>query len=95
MIVTVRTLFQLLGSLIFAALLNSEPAHSFVSKSKTLGRYCLTDAMTEMSRCGDDAESDKVRVLGVCGGIGSGKSTVCQVLVSEFGCLGHIGKTNE
>jgi hypothetical protein len=33
-----------------------------------------------------------VKVLGVCGGIGSGKSTVCQLLVSEFGCLAHIGK---
>jgi hypothetical protein len=32
-----------------------------------------------------------IKVLGVCGGIGSGKSTACQLLVSEFQCLQHIG----
>ena len=37
-------------------------------------------------------DEPQIRVLGICGGIGSGKSTVCQVLVSEFGCLGHIGE---
>lgn len=32
-----------------------------------------------------------IKVLGICGGIGSGKSTACQLLVSEFHCLHHIG----
>ena len=36
-------------------------------------------------------EAARIRVLGICGGIGSGKSTVCQTLVSELGCLGCIG----
>ena len=31
-----------------------------------------------------------VRVLGVCGGIGSGKSYVCRTLVNELGCLAHL-----
>ena len=31
-----------------------------------------------------------VKVLGVCGGIGSGKSAVCKILVSELNCLAHI-----
>lgn len=43
----------------------------------------------------NDTRKQRIRILGVCGGIGSGKSTVCQVLVSEFGCLGHIGKKYE
>lgn len=31
-----------------------------------------------------------VRVLGVCGGIGSGKSYACQTLVNELGCWAHL-----
>ena len=34
--------------------------------------------------------SDSFRVLGVCGGIGSGKSTACKLLVSDASCLKHI-----
>ena len=30
------------------------------------------------------------RILGVCGGIGSGKSSACRTLVEELGCIGHI-----
>lgn len=33
-----------------------------------------------------------IRVLGICGGIGSGKSMACKLLVSDLGCLSHIGK---
>lgn len=40
----------------------------------------------------DDDDNNTIRVLGVCGGIGSGKSTVCKLLVSDFGCIGHIGE---
>jgi hypothetical protein len=36
--------------------------------------------------------ADDIKVLGVCGGIGSGKSTACKLLVSQFRCLAHIGK---
>ena len=36
--------------------------------------------------------TDNVRVLGVCGGIGSGKSAACNMLVSKLNCLAHIGK---
>lgn len=32
----------------------------------------------------------RIRVLGVCGGIGSGKSAACKILVSELNCLAHI-----
>jgi len=30
------------------------------------------------------------KVLGVCGGIGSGKSEVCRLLVEELGCTAHL-----
>ena len=31
-----------------------------------------------------------VQILGVCGGIGSGKSTVCKLLVSNLKCAAHV-----
>jgi dephospho-CoA kinase len=31
-----------------------------------------------------------VKVLGVCGGIGSGKSAACKLLISDLDCLTHI-----
>lgn len=33
---------------------------------------------------------DTFKVLGVCGGIGSGKSSASHLLVSELGCLAHL-----
>eukprot|EP00339_Tiarina_fusa_P014664 CAMPEP_0117049536 /NCGR_PEP_ID=MMETSP0472-20121206/34199_1 /TAXON_ID=693140 ORGANISM="Tiarina fusus, Strain LIS" /NCGR_SAMPLE_ID=MMETSP0472 /ASSEMBLY_ACC=CAM_ASM_000603 /LENGTH=226 /DNA_ID=CAMNT_0004762969 /DNA_START=178 /DNA_END=855 /DNA_ORIENTATION=+ len=35
-------------------------------------------------------EHKQFKVLGVCGGIGAGKSSACKLLVSEFNCLAHI-----
>jgi len=32
-----------------------------------------------------------VRILGIGGGIGSGKSTACKELANELGCMAHIG----
>ena len=52
-----------------------------------------TRTMTDKVSQHVDNDDDSVRILGVCGGIGSGKSTVCQVLVSGFDCLGHIGES--
>lgn len=40
---------------------------------------------------GKTAEVNAIRVLGVCGGIGSGKSQACKLLVSDLGCISHIG----
>eukprot|EP00540_Astrosyne_radiata_P008713 CAMPEP_0116841222 /NCGR_PEP_ID=MMETSP0418-20121206/10802_1 /TAXON_ID=1158023 /ORGANISM="Astrosyne radiata, Strain 13vi08-1A" /LENGTH=232 /DNA_ID=CAMNT_0004471619 /DNA_START=125 /DNA_END=823 /DNA_ORIENTATION=+ len=36
------------------------------------------------------AGGSPIRVLGVCGGIGSGKSQACKILVEKLGCLAHI-----
>ena len=61
-----------------------------------------SDSLRNMSTSKEDETSNdsystaikpNVRVLGVCGGIGSGKSKACELLVSELGCISHIGKT--
>ena len=43
------------------------------------------------------SESDKIpkhgmKILGICGGIGAGKSTACQIMVDSLGCVARIGK---
>jgi dephospho-CoA kinase len=35
-------------------------------------------------------DTSVVKVLGVCGGIGSGKSSACNLLVTQLNCLSHI-----
>ena len=44
---------------------------------------------TKASNESDDVDQS-FRVLGVCGGIGSGKSTACKLLVNSCNCLAHI-----
>lgn len=36
------------------------------------------------------SSTNRIRILGVCGGIGCGKSSACRNLVERLGCLGHI-----
>jgi hypothetical protein len=43
------------------------------------------------SSAADEVGSPQLKILGVCGGIGSGKSTACKLLVSELKCAAHIG----
>ncbi len=33
-----------------------------------------------------------MRILGICGGIGSGKSTACRLMVDSLGCAARIGE---
>jgi dephospho-CoA kinase len=33
-----------------------------------------------------------MKILGVCGGIGSGKSTACKLMVDALGCADRIGE---
>mmetsp|Transcript_9237 Transcript_9237/g.22686 ORF Transcript_9237/g.22686 Transcript_9237/m.22686 type:complete len:338 (+) Transcript_9237:104-1117(+) len=42
------------------------------------------------SGAGRDDDDDGIRVLGVCGGIGSGKSTACKLLVDKLRCRSRI-----
>eukprot|EP00956_Cyclotella_meneghiniana_P002777 scaffold3275_cov70-Cyclotella_meneghiniana.AAC.4 len=37
-----------------------------------------------------DMTDDTVKILGVCGGIGSGKSTACKLMVDVLGCVDRI-----
>ena len=46
---------------------------------------------TRIMASSSDINDNPFRVLGVCGGIGSGKSQACKLLVSELGCLDHLG----
>ena len=39
-----------------------------------------------------DMSDDTLKILGVCGGIGSGKSTACKLMVDVLGCVDRIGK---
>lgn len=34
--------------------------------------------------------NNKMKILGICGGIGSGKSTACQLMVDKLGCVARI-----
>lgn len=43
-----------------------------------------------MTMTNTNAVTNDFRVLGVCGGIGSGKSTACKLLVDSCQCLAHI-----
>jgi RecA/RadA recombinase len=45
------------------------------------------------SSAAEEVGSPQLKILGVCGGIGSGKSTACKLLVSELNCAAHIGKS--
>jgi dephospho-CoA kinase len=46
-------------------------------------------SLSSMSSSTDDGQTT-FKVLGVCGGIGSGKSTACKLLVDSCHCLSHI-----
>lgn len=39
-----------------------------------------------------DMGGDNMKILGVCGGIGSGKSTACKLMVDKLGCIDRIGE---
>jgi len=80
------------------------PPSAFGEKTELYNIYPRKQSIKLMSGTGDgmvsvsttaktvDADEKKVKVLGVGGGIGSGKSTACKLLVSEMSCLGHVGK---
>ena len=38
----------------------------------------------------DSNNTSGMKILGICGGIGSGKSTACQLMVNKLGCAGLI-----
>ena len=58
-------------------------------QSSTIQRH---NSLLKMSSSTEVEEKDEIKVLGVCGGIGSGKSSASKLLVSELGCLEHLGE---
>jgi len=46
--------------------------------------------MTTLDADDGSKQKQKVKILGVCGGIGSGKSTACQLMVDSLGCMARI-----
>ncbi len=38
----------------------------------------------------DNSNNKKMKILGICGGIGSGKSTACELMVDKLGCVARI-----
>jgi len=42
------------------------------------------------SGSGEQGADTKMKILGVCGGIGSGKSTACKLMVDSLGCVARI-----
>ena len=61
---------------------------AFVGKAPRFGRPLPTTLATELTMA--MPTRSLFRVLGVCGGIGSGKSKACQLLVDELGCRLHL-----
>lgn len=57
--------------------------------------FRATDQRLYSSRVFNQAQSDMcddMKILGVCGGIGSGKSTACKLMVDALGCADRIGE---
>jgi dephospho-CoA kinase len=48
------------------------------------------NSKTSVASSKEGVSEYSIHVLGVCGGIGSGKSVACELLVSELNCLAHI-----
>lgn len=66
------------------------PANTKFKHSFPRDESCI---MTSQSNHNNDNDiHSNVKLLGVCGGIGSGKSAACRLLVSDLNCLAHIGK---
>jgi hypothetical protein len=82
---------SLLGALIL--FLSVIPAVSFAFTSSSPSNLLLNMLSNDDDTSNDSrANKSNVRILGVCGGIGSGKSKACELLVSELGCISHIGR---
>jgi len=60
-----------------------------IIQKKTLQFKIPTPFALAMTKA-EESDTHTVKVLGVCGGIGSGKSQACKLLVSELGCMAHI-----
>ena len=78
-------LIRLLFPTVVSAWSRTTSTTSFLSSSRA------ASTVLNMSG-GHDSKLQRIRILGVCGGIGSGKSMACNLLVSDLGCISHIGR---
>jgi hypothetical protein len=67
---------------------------SFASFFRSDRRTTMTadDVGSQVSETVTASAPSTFKILGVAGGIGSGKSTACTLLASELGCAAHIGE---
>jgi dephospho-CoA kinase len=54
------------------------------------GAATMATAKSDAEALVDASPTDAIRLLGICGGIGSGKSAACKLFVSDLNCLAHI-----
>ena len=55
-------------------------------------RFRMDSQIFHSTKSEMDEGNNKTRILGVCGGIGSGKSTACKMMVNSLGCIDRIGE---
>ena len=65
-----------------------------INKPSPPSHQCRREQITTIHASSDNSGGDtnNMKILGVCGGIGSGKSTACQLMVDSLGCVARIGK---
>ncbi|KAL3769498.1 hypothetical protein ACHAWO_006196 [Cyclotella atomus] len=66
----------------FATAFSSHPVATATPSVQRLQRSRIYNSIA--------SEGEHMKILGVCGGIGSGKSTACKVMVDTLGCVGRI-----
>lgn len=79
----------------FLLLPTTVAAWSTSASSQTFSRvaplyHATTNSSPGLSTSSSGSSNVALRVLGVCGGIGSGKSFACKTLVNELGCWAHL-----
>jgi dephospho-CoA kinase len=63
---------------------------SLVNSNYNINRCSMVSTDESYAIPTNDIKTNYIKVLGICGGIGSGKSSACEMLVSELNCLAHI-----
>ena len=86
---------------LFIKLQRQQHNQSLISRRRRQYHVMMTDGHDDTSNTNSKATGyettdiiknkvDNIRILGICGGIGSGKSTACKLMVESLGCLALI-----
>lgn len=62
------------------------------SNSRHQLRELCNNLSEEVSSWEETRRRSEMKILGICGGIGSGKSTACELMVDALGCAARIGE---